>query len=241
MAGVMNRIQRLERLRGLLAGAAETTAAELASGLGVSLRTVMRDLDVLREDGVLLETDRGRGGGVRLARGHSAGRVQLSTAEALGLLVGLAIAERLEAPLLDASTRSARQKIAAIFSRTERDRIMSLRRRILVGEAASPRVLASYDAAKGGNEAARRAFFDMRLLAIHYRDERGAQSSRTIEPQYLYLNPPVWYVLAWDRLRDAVRAFRFDRIQHAETRSDSFRLRPSAPFLAAAEADIETV
>jgi predicted DNA-binding transcriptional regulator YafY len=36
----------------------------------------------------------------------------------------------------------------------------------------------------------------MRLFDLRYRDERGVETTRTIEPQFLYLNPPVWYLLA---------------------------------------------
>lgn len=237
----MNRLQRLERLRGLLAGGGELTAAVLAERLDVSVRTVMRDLDVLRDDGVLIEADRGRGGGVRLARGHTAGRVQFTAAEAMELLVSLAVSEKLRMPVLGVSVRSARQKISATFSGPDRDRIAALRRRILVGTPASLHILASYGEVGAAAETARTAFFEMRLLDLRYRDERGVETTRTIEPQFLYLNPPVWYLLAWDRLRDSVRAFRFDRLMHARVLQESFRLRPGSVFLSAAEAGVEAV
>ena len=237
----MDRLQRLERLRGLLAGGGELTAAALAGRLEVSVRTVMRDLDVLRDDGVLIEADRGRGGGVRLARGHSAGRVQFTAAEAMELLVSLAVSEKLRMPVLGASVRSARQKIAGVFSGADRDRIAALRRRILIGAPASLRVLGSYGEVGPAGDIARVAFFDMRLLEIGYRDERGAETTRTIEPQFLYLNPPVWYFLAWDHLRDDVRAFRFDRLMRARALERTFRLRPAQVFLSAAETGVEAL
>jgi predicted DNA-binding transcriptional regulator YafY len=239
--GAVTRLHRLERLRGLLAGESAWTAAQLAARLNVSARTLMRDLDVLRDEGVLIEADRGRGGGVRLARGHAAGRVRFTAPEAMGLLVSLALAEKLDAPLLGSSVKAARQKIAAAFARDDRDRIIALRRRILIGAPASLRVLASYGSVQADMEAARIAFFELRPLDIAYRDERGAQTTRTIEPHYLYLNPPAWYFLAWDRLRDGVRAFRFDRIASARVGAKSFRMRPATPFLAAAESGVEPV
>jgi predicted DNA-binding transcriptional regulator YafY len=81
----------------------------------------------------------------------------------------------------------------------------------------------------------------MRLFDLRYRDERGVETTRTIEPQFLYLNPPVWYLLAWDHLRNGVRALRFDRLVRASVLEQSFRLRPASVFLSAAEAGVESL
>jgi predicted DNA-binding transcriptional regulator YafY len=58
---------------------------------------------------------------------------------------------------------------------------------------------------------------------------------REIEPQFLYLNIPVWYLLAWDRLRDAVRFFRVDQLKHVEKLDATFRARDPRLFLVDAE------
>lgn len=237
----MHRLRRLGRLRGLLAAGEHFVVRDLAAELGVSTRTLMRDLDLLRDDGLLIETDRGRGGGVRLARRHAAGRVQFTTVEAMSLLVSLAIAERLEASLLDPGLSHARQKIAAAFVRSEQDKIRALRRRVLVGAPASPRVAESYRAEGCGDIGqVRQSFFGQRLLEIVYRGERG-ETRRRIEPQFIYLTPPAWYFLAWDHLRDGVRAFRFDRIVRARVTDRTFRLRSPVLFHAAAETGAETL
>ena len=53
--------------------------------------------------------------------------------------------------------------------------------------------------------------------------------------QYLYYNVPVWYVLAWDRLRDDVRFFRVDRIKVVRILPGEFRLRRADAFIGAGE------
>lgn len=240
MTGAVERLDRLERLRGLLAGGDHRIAADLAEALGVSRRTLMRDLDLLRAEGAAIESGRGRGGGLRLARGGRTGRVAFRADEAVSVLLSLAIAEKLHAAILGPGVARARQKIAAVFGGPDLTRLSSLRRRILIGAPASVRVAASYDAVAARHGAViREAFIDLRLLEIVYRDERGAKTERRVEAQYFYLNPPAWYLLAWDGLRDGVRAFRFDRIGQARLLDARFRLRPSAPFLAAAEAGVE--
>jgi predicted DNA-binding transcriptional regulator YafY len=58
---------------------------------------------------------------------------------------------------------------------------------------------------------------------------------REVELQYLYYNVPVWYALAWDRLRDDVRSFRIDRIKTIRLLPETFALRRDEGFLAAGE------
>jgi predicted DNA-binding transcriptional regulator YafY len=79
------------------------------------------------------------------------------------------------------------------------------------------------------------AFLYQRVAAIRYQDQTGTLTDREIETQYLYHNVPVWYALAWDRLRDDVRFFRIDRIHRVQPSATEFRLRRPDAFLAAGE------
>jgi predicted DNA-binding transcriptional regulator YafY len=235
-----SRLQRLEQLKGLLKTHEHVTAAALAGELGVSLRTLNRDLAVLRESGMPIEADRGRGGGLRLQRNWALGRLHLSPEEAIDLLLSIAIAERMNSPLLLQQLAPIKRKIVAAFSESYQGKIRSLRRRILVGAPASEQVVASFvpppaRALAGIAE----AFFNMRCVAIGYVDQQGTTTLRDVEPQFLYLNVPVWYLLAWDRLRGAVRFFRIDRIRSVVPLEASFRPADPRPFLAEAEEGIE--
>lgn len=231
-----SRLQRLEQLKSILAARNHVTAAELADALHVSLRTLNRDLAVLRDAGTPIESDRGRGGGLRLHRQWSIGRVHLDYREAIDALLCLAVAEKLGSTLFLEHVRSTRNKLAATFSPAHRERIRLLRRRILIGEPASPEVMTSYDAKQRprGNRV-NEAFFEMKQLEIVYSDGRGKRSMRQIEPQFFYLSWPVWYLLAWDRMREDVRTFRIDRIIKASKRTDGFVLRAERPFMKAVE------
>jgi predicted DNA-binding transcriptional regulator YafY len=62
------RVSRLLTLVGLLKARGSMTADELAGELGVSRRTVYRDVEVLASNGVALESAHGRAGGYRIAR-----------------------------------------------------------------------------------------------------------------------------------------------------------------------------
>ncbi|MGQ0457229.1 MAG: helix-turn-helix transcriptional regulator [Hyphomicrobium sp.] len=242
MPDALSRLQRLERLRGLLASRDMAIVKDVALELGVSVRTVMRDLDLLRDDGVLIEGDRGRGGGIRVARGHASGRISLSTSEAIDLLISMAIAEKMRSPLMLGRLRAVRQKIAVTFARAHQDGIKTLRRRILIGEAASLRTVAEYRPGDCKDvEAVRLAFFERRLLNITYRDMQARVTEREVEPHYLFLSAPVWYVLAWDNLRQDVRTFRIDRILKAVASPRKFPARSAGPFMRLTEFTAEAL
>lgn len=234
-----SRLQRLEQLKGLIKAREHVTAAELSAELGVSLRTLTRDVELLREGGVPIESDRGRGGGLRLQRNWALGRLHLSAAESIDLLLSIAIAERMNSPLLLQQLAPIKRKIVAAFSESYQPRIRSLRTRILVGKPASEQVLASFSQPqKRALTGIAEAFFDMRCIAIEYVDQHGAVTSRDVEPHFLYFNMPVWYLLAWDRLRAAVRYFRIDRIKSVAPLETRFRIADPKPFLAEAEEGI---
>src|SRR3954452_3509307 len=54
-----------------------------------------------------------------------------------------------------------------------------------------------------------------RVLLVEYADRRGGTSTRAVEPMGYLGGADYWYLLAWCRLRDAMRAFRLDRIVSA--------------------------
>lgn len=215
---------RLDRTLGLLASRPSWTALELSKELGVCLRTVRRDLARLAARGVPIDAAVGRGGGVRVPPRMGLGRVQLDGAEALDLLLSLAIAERLHSPLLLSTVRSLRQKLATAFPPEERARLSALRRRVLVGPT-SRNIAASWKPPRPSVlEPIHEAFFEQRSLAITY-ITGDARTVREVEPHYLLLSWPAWYLLVWDHLRGAVRALRVDRIEAARVSTRTFRVR----------------
>jgi predicted DNA-binding transcriptional regulator YafY len=237
-----SRVLRLDELKALLGDRDVTTVGDLADDLGVSLRTVQRDLATLRDLGMPIEGDRGRGGGIRLEHGWSLGRVHLNESEALGMLLSLTIAEKISSPLLLEDLRSIQRKVSAAFAPAQSRRIRALRRRVLVGGPASDRILTNYSPPHPSiTQGLMQAFLYQRVASIRYQDQSGTVTDREIETQYLYYNLPVWYALAWDRLRDDVRFFRLDRLQRIQALAANFRLRRPDPFLNAGEPEAHTM
>jgi predicted DNA-binding transcriptional regulator YafY len=217
--------ERLDRLLGLLASHQHSTGRALAAELGISLRTLRRDLARLAARGVVIEAERGRGGGVRVAARVGLGRFQLDHREALDLLLALAIGERIRSPLLLSSLKGLRQKIAMAFPPEERLRVSRLRRRILHAPPASHRITESLTKPRPAVLGpVQDGFFEQRAIEIEYGTARE-RTTRVVEPHYLLLAWPAWYLLVWDHLRDAIRTLRLDRIESARLTDRTFQLR----------------
>lgn len=225
------RKRRLDRLIGLLKSQEFYTASELSKLLNVSLRTLMRDLSELKESGLPIESERGRGGGIRLQRGWGLGKLQLSYSEILDLLIALAAMEKLRSPLFMTNLRSIRFKIAQSFPDSQRRSIEDIRKRVWVGERATAKVLSNFRMPKEGViNPLRISFFERRQLEIVYTDEKGSNTQRTIEAQYLLFNWPVWHILAWDYLRGDIRFFRVDRVSSCQVTPRSFQTNEKMKF-----------
>lgn len=228
-----DRMQRLDALTIRLKADGHLITRDLAEELGVSVRTLHRDIQLLRSRGLPVETERGRGGGVRLPPHWGIGRMALSYGEAVDMLVSLAVVEQMKSPFLMANLSSIRLKLIASFSPESRRRIRQLKSRILTGQPASLAVLESYRPPSPRIvEKLHQAFLEMKVVYVSYADEQGRRTERRVEPHYLLVNYPVWYMLAWDRHREAIRTFRCDRVRSIDIQGDSFRLKSAAEFQA---------
>jgi predicted DNA-binding transcriptional regulator YafY len=225
------RLRRLELLAVQLKQDEHCTIQDLAHHHGVSTRTIARDLELMREQGMQIDADRGRGGGIRLDRNWGVGRLNLAYTEALDLLISIAVAEKMNSPLFLGNLASVRRQLVASFSPSKRAAVQRLQSRILIGVTASTYVQA--DVATPSNRVVRalhHAFVDQQRLTIKYQREDGTTSERVIEPHYLLLKYPVWYVVAFDHLRQAPRTFRCDRIGSAQIDGGAFTLLPKDAF-----------
>ncbi|MBB5917117.1 putative DNA-binding transcriptional regulator YafY [Nocardia transvalensis] len=201
---------RLLRLLSLLQTPRDWPGSELAERLGVTDRTVRRDIDRLRELGYPIDATLGAAGGYRLAAGTAMPPLLLDDEEAVAVAVGLrAAAGQAVAGIEDASVRALAKLEQVLPAR--------LRRRVRVvsgataaaangGPQADPEVLAALAAAVTNRERVRFA----------YRDAAGGETRRHAEPFGLAVRRGRWYVVAYDLDRDAWRGFRVDRVERVQ-------------------------
>lgn len=227
----LSRIERLEVITARLKTDEPITIGGIARDVGVSIRTLNRDIEVLRSQGLPIETDVGRGGGIRLDRRWGVGRINLNYTEAVDLMISLAIADQMDSPLFMAHLSSIRHKIMASFSPSMKSKVNGIKARIIIGKSATEMVLSSFDAPKHkAVEKLHQAFLMLQCIRISYKDEANNITTRIIEPHYLFLSYPVWYVLAWDHLRDDVRIFRCDRMEKIQILDEDFTLQSLSVF-----------
>ena len=207
------------------------TVDELARELGVSRRTVLRDIGALREEGFVLHTEPGRGGGVQLDPQSVQTTARLSVAEVFALLISVAAMRAAgNLPFSDLADTG----LARIEKALPRDKVRDLRRFLdclHVGQLSPLQDLSDRgDIDPALLPAFESAFLQRHCLRLSYRDARGQQSDRLVEPQALLILPPLWYLVAWDPSREGFRHFRMDRISRPEPVQDTPFRRRHVPF-----------
>ena len=129
-ADAQTRMMRLDQIAAQLKGEEPCTVEDLAKTHGVSRRTIARDLEIMRAQGMPIEAERGRGGGVRMDVNWGVGRLNLSYAESVDLLISLAVAEQMNSPLFLAKMGSIRRQLIASFSKEKRRAVEGIKKRI---------------------------------------------------------------------------------------------------------------
>jgi predicted DNA-binding transcriptional regulator YafY len=223
----IEKLDRLEQLVGKLKSGEVYTAGHLATEFGVSLRTMMRDLKTLKDKGYPIDTDKGRGGGVRLYPRWGVGRLTMNYREVIDLLLALSVLEKLNSQLFLNNLESVKNKLHASFPDSQRPKIRMIRNRILIGELAPATAIQNYSTTVNNhqNDIVLESFFEQKCLDICFIQKDGTMTKRLIEIHFLYLNWPIWYLICFDHLRKEPRTFRIDRIQLANITKDKFQSR----------------
>jgi predicted DNA-binding transcriptional regulator YafY len=202
----MSRVARLLELLQLLRRHRQpVTGAALSAELGVSLRTLYRDIAALQAQGALIEGERGMG--YVLRPGFTLPPLMFSGEEIEALVLGSRwVASRADDKLAR-SARDALAKIRAVVPPALRDELDAST--LLIGPPPSR-------AATGDDsrlELIRRTIRTGRKLTITYQDGNGTPSTRTLWPFALGYFEHVRLLVAWCELRQDYRSFRTDRIQ----------------------------
>jgi predicted DNA-binding transcriptional regulator YafY len=194
---------------------------ELADRLGISPRTLRRDVERLRDLGYPVDATRGVAGGYQLAAGASLPPLVVDDDEAVALAVGLRTAAQSGISGVDEASVRALAKIVQVMPPRLRRRVDALRMTTLsttLGPAPS--------ADAGILTALAQACRDEERIEFAYVARDGQASTRTVEPHRLVSIERRWYLVAYDLTRFDWRSFRLDRI--AEPRPTGTRFRPRA-------------
>jgi len=219
--------QRQDTIIRTLRRSGATTVDALAQEVGASRRTVLRDISALRDEGYVIYSDVGRGGGLQLDPRSIQTTARLSVEEVFALLISVSAMQMAGnlpfSELADAGLAKIEKALPADKLKDLRDFLECLH----VGQLSAqqdlsdlghmaPELLPAFEA----------AFLRRQFLRFQYCDAKGRKTQREVEPQALLILPPLWYLVGWDPMRDDFRHFRMDRIsQPAAIAGTSFRKR----------------
>ncbi|MCT9818936.1 YafY family transcriptional regulator [Microbacterium sp. W1N] len=198
--------------------------AELADRLGVTERTVRRDVERLRDLGYRIESTPGAAGGYRLEAGSAVPPLLLTDEEAVAMAIGLRLAASQRITTGVETTITALAKLEQVLPAPLRRRVNALAETVQpaglnAGAPVSTEVLGELALACRDHERVR----------FVYTAASGEVTRRRVEPHALAPADRHWYLLCWDLDKDDWRTFRVDRLAAIDHTRVLFSPRPLTP------------
>ena len=207
---------RLLRLLSLLQDRRHWPGSVLAERLGITGRTVRRDVERLRRLGYRIRATPGVTGGYRLVAGGTLPPLVFADDEALAVTLALRNAALGGVQGIERSALEALLKLQQLLPPRLARQLEALQRSIrpMTGgvQPVDAALLTTIALACESRE----------VLRMDYRDALGRLSERRIEPLGLVSTGGRWYVVAWDRDREDWRTFRVDRIRAVRNTGETF-------------------
>ncbi|MEI6100212.1 MAG: YafY family protein [Eubacteriales bacterium] len=180
------------------------TAKQLSERLGVSERTVYRDLDLLSGAGIPVYASQGKGGGIRLLDGFVLDKSLLTMEDQQEILAAL---QSLQA--VGSDTGSALAKLGAVFHQNAQSWV-------------------EVDFSNWGPSSRERfqllkeAVLQRKVISFDYYSSRGEKTSRQAEPLQLWFKDRAWFLKAYCRTKEAFRIFKISRMKNIVIRDIPF-------------------
>ena len=217
---------RALRLLSLLQSRPVWSGPELSQRLGVTTRSIRRDIDRLRELGYPVNASQGVGGGYRLGAGKALPPLLLDDDEAVAIAVCLRLAAGGTVEGLGEAAVRTLAKLDQVLPARLRSKVSAVHDATVTLDIPGERVDADTLLTLA------RACRETERVTFAYAAAAGEQSQRRIEPHRLVATGRRWYLVAFDLDRDDWRTFRLDRITAAA--STGWRFTPrEAPDAAA--------
>jgi predicted DNA-binding transcriptional regulator YafY len=205
----------LQMMQCLRTFAPPVKAQALSDDLGVSLRTIYRDIDTLRRSGALIDGEAGYG--YTLQEDPALPPMMFSRDEMESLVLGLREVVQVADPVLAKAAENALSKLKASLPERMRS---EFEHAVLYAKRFHCRPEISIDIA-----AFRQATRNEQVVEINYVDAEEMPTVRAIQPLAIVFFDRSLVALAWCELRQDYRSFRIDRIRHMIVTNRSFRPR----------------
>ena len=218
-----NTATRLITLIMLLQRQPNQKASELASKLGVSVRSLHRYITMLDEMGIPICSERGPYGGFSLVRGYKMPPLVLTPEEAVAVHLGTSLVGEVWGKLYQDAAQSALAKLDNLLPDEQRHHVAWARRSLVATGLHRP----DLESFAPHLDKLRRAIREQRRILMVYRSQGHPQSrQREVDPYTLVLRWGWWYVLGYCHLRNGIRSFRVDRIAELTLLDQTFQMPP---------------
>ena len=214
----MNRLERLHAILIHLQSKKSVTAQEIAERFDTSVRTVYRDIRALEEAGIPVGAEAGKG--YFIMEGYYLPPVIFNREEAGAILMGAKLIEHHTDQSIKNNFTQALYKIKAVLKYQDKDYLESLEKNINVYRYSAPvrkefpnSFLADIQTALATRHVVQ---FD------YYANYNDQFTTREVEPLGLCYYSGHWHLIAYCRLRQALRDFRPDRIMKLIIKENTF-------------------
>ena len=196
---------------------------ELAERLGVTTRTLRRDIDRLRSLGYRVDATTGTGGGYQLGPSSQIPPMLLDDDDAVAIAIGLRMAAGATIDGIDQAAVGTMAKLEQVLPARVRRRVTALHHSIETIRWQHPDT-----SMIDGDElvAIAQACRDREEIRFEYDNKDGEATSRLVQPHHLVAVGRRWYLVAWDLRRADWRTFRVDRLTGATLAGARFEARP---------------
>ncbi|XOK60637.1 helix-turn-helix transcriptional regulator [Paenibacillus elgii] len=201
----MHKSQRLLRLIMIVNAKKSFTISELAHDVGVSPRTIFRDLLDLSELGVPLYSIQGRGGGYKLLNESVLPPITFTQSEAIAIYFAAQSLKYFGSLPFGDKAESAQDKFYHFLPPDVQDQIDRLKNKVVIW---SPNREMSVSCLT----TLLQALMIKSVVTIEYKSSVSVKNTRDIQPVGLYSDRGYWYCPAYCFARRGYRLFRADRI-----------------------------
>lgn len=209
-------IDRLIQIIFLLLRHENITAKQLAQELGVSTRTIYRDINTLSIAGIPITSQKGYGGGLSLLEGFALDKSYFTQEEQSNIIQALQILKSSHYPDADRTLN----KVAGLFSHT----LQSDWLEIDFSYWGSP------EKERRNMTALERAVINKYVIRFTYYNSELTITEQTVEPLKLLFKSHSWYLIAFSRRREEIRTYKLSRIRNLQITDQLFDRTLPADF-----------
>lgn len=216
------KIDRLVGILVLLLRKDRVQAKELAERFGVSVRTILRDVDAINLAGIPIVTYQGGGGGISIAQGYRLDKSVLTDDDMAAIISTLRG--------IDGAVKGSHdiliEKLKNVLPSQQLEALDKKLKQLVID-------LSPWYGTAGVKEklaVIRKAIKDSQVIRFSYADFEGRKTERTVEPHSLMLKAQSWYLCAWCRLRGDFRFFKVSRIKQLAECGETFTPREAPPL-----------